>query len=229
MTEPGFTPFDDADTPRSNSLGLLIAPAITGVIEAAFNQWLAKDPHSADKMRRFSGKVVELELRGLNQSLYLLPTEQGVLFQARHEGGVDATLSGTPLALAGMSLSDKPSRSLFSGKVEIRGNVGVGQGIRKVLDEVKVDWEEDLSHYTGDLVAHQLGNLIRNGLDWAQRNRRVTEQNSREYLQEELRMLPTRYEAEEFATGVDATRNDIERLEARVTRLKSALQDTPSP
>jgi len=49
----------------------------------------------------------------------------------------------------------------------------------------------------------------------------VAEQNLREYLQEEARLLPTRYEAKEFLDAVDALRDDVERLAARVERLRS--------
>ena len=48
---------------------------------------------------------------------------------------------------------------------------------------------------------------------------RTAEQNLREYLQEEARLLPTRYEVRELLDAVDALRDDVERLAARVERL----------
>jgi ubiquinone biosynthesis protein UbiJ len=44
--------------------------------------------------------------------------------------------------------------------------------------------------------------------------------NIREYLQEESRDVPSRYEADRFADNVSALRDDVDRLEARVRRLR---------
>ena len=43
--------------------------------------------------------------------------------------------------------------------------------------------------------------------------------NIREYLQEESRDLPSRYEVDRFTADVDALRDDVDRLAARVGRL----------
>jgi ubiquinone biosynthesis protein UbiJ len=49
-------------------------------------------------------------------------------------------------------------------------------------------------------------------------------QDFTEYLQEEGRLLPSRYELESFLTEVDRLRDDGERLAARVNRLRRHLQ-----
>ena len=43
--------------------------------------------------------------------------------------------------------------------------------------------------------------------------------NVREYLQEESRDVPSRYEVERFTRDVGALRDDVDRLEARLARL----------
>ena len=49
--------------------------------------------------------------------------------------------------------------------------------------------------------------------------RETIHENIREYLQEESGTLPSRYEVERFTRKVDALRDDVERLEARLNRL----------
>ena len=46
------------------------------------------------------------------------------------------------------------------------------------------------------------------------------EENIREYLQEESRDLPSRYEMDRFADEVDVLRDDVDRLAARLKRLR---------
>ena len=47
--------------------------------------------------------------------------------------------------------------------------------------------------------------------------------NIREYLQEESRDLPTRYEVEQFSQRVGKLRDDVERIAARLKRLESTI------
>jgi ubiquinone biosynthesis protein UbiJ len=44
--------------------------------------------------------------------------------------------------------------------------------------------------------------------------------NVREYLQEESRDVPTRYEVERFTQRVGTLRDDVERIAARINRLQ---------
>jgi ubiquinone biosynthesis protein UbiJ len=46
--------------------------------------------------------------------------------------------------------------------------------------------------------------------------------NIREYLQEESRDVPSRYEVERFAKRVNELRDDVDRLAARISRLGTA-------
>jgi ubiquinone biosynthesis protein UbiJ len=45
--------------------------------------------------------------------------------------------------------------------------------------------------------------------------------NIREYLQEESRDVPTRYEVERFTREVGTLRDDVERVAARLSRLEN--------
>ena len=57
--------------------------------------------------------------------------------------------------------------------------------------------------------------------DWAIDARATMGANIREYLQEERREVPSRYEFERFGNNVNALRDDVARLEARINRLLS--------
>ncbi|MCB1155828.1 sterol-binding protein, partial [bacterium] len=93
-----------------------------------------------------------------------------------------------------------------------------------ILDDMDIDWEEMLSRYTGDIVAHQLGNLVRGANRWLSRSAGVIEQDLGEYLQEEARSLPPRLEVQDWMNEVDAARSDLDRLEARIKRIAVLLE-----
>jgi len=104
--------------------------------------------------------------------------------------------------------------------VTIEGDVETGQAFKAILDEMDIDWEEQLSRLTGDVMAHQLGNTARRAAGVLRDGRRTLERDIGEYLQEELRVLPTRIEAENFSADVSRLRMDTDRLAARIKRLQ---------
>ncbi len=207
----------------------MLSSALLTTLETALNYYLHLDPETLKQLGRLQGKVIAIELRGLNTILYALPGSYGLRLHSRWEGEVDTTISGTPLAMSRMGLGDS-SKALFSGDVTIRGDVETGQQFKRILDSMDIDWEEQLAAITGDVIAHRTGNLVRDGLLWGRQLLDTLQQDVSEYLQEESRILPGRTEITPFMDDVDRLRDDTARLEARVQRLRRHLaQQEESP
>ena len=75
----------------------------------------------------------------------------------------------------------------------------------------------------GDVAAHRLGEISRGVGRWGRDARSTMSANIREYLQEESRDVPSRYETDKFNENVSTLRDDVDRLEARVNRLQENL------
>ncbi|VAW94004.1 Protein YigP (COG3165) clustered with ubiquinone biosynthetic genes [hydrothermal vent metagenome] len=194
---------------------------MTAAIEVAVNQVLALDPDTVVRLRDINGKVIAIELQGLDVALYLIPSNTGLNVFGHFEGEPDTTLRGTPVGMLRMGLAENASDSFFAGEVEISGDVELGGQFREILDGLDIDWEEHLSQITGDVVAHRVGSFVRDAVDWGRKTLDTLGRDGAEYLQEESRDLPNRFETEEFLTAVDTLRTDVDRLEARVERLVS--------
>ena len=189
-------------------------------LETAFNQYLELDEHAHQAMTKLHGRIIAIEILGLGSTLYLVPGPQRVQILEAYEGAPDCCISGTPLALARMRDS-RASDQLFSGAVEISGDTELAHQLSKILSGMEIDWEEQLSRFTGDLIAHWLGNLLRRARAWGVESSTTLGLDIQEYLQEELRLLPGRSEIEEFLNAVDTLRDDAERLQARLDQLLS--------
>jgi ubiquinone biosynthesis protein UbiJ len=200
-----------------NTLPTLVCASL----EAAVNRVLRLDPDTLDRLSTLSGKVIAVELHGLNTALYLVPEKAGLNVFSHFDGAPDTTLRGTPLALARMGLEKHAGDSLFAGDVEIAGDTELGQEFRAILDGLDIDWEEQLSMVMGDAVAHQVGQFVRGAAGWGKKTLETLSRDAAEYLQEESRELPNSGEAETFLTDVDELRSDVDRIEARVKRLES--------
>ena len=191
-------------------------------LEITLNRYLALDPETLSRLAGMTGKLIAVELRGVGITLYMAPHSGGIQLLREFDGSADAVISGTPMALARVGIGEERSL-LFAGEVEIRGDVTLGQRFESVLRELDIDWEEQLSHLVGDAAAHQVGNLVRDALQWGAKSVDTLGRDLTEYLQEESRQLPQRDEVNKFLAAVDVLRNDVERLEARVKRLRARI------
>lgn len=200
-----------------------LPPGFRHTLELALNSYLQLDPEAAARMAGLAGRCIAIELRGIDLTLFMLPGEQGIRIQEGVEGGVDTTLHGTPLALARLGLGTDAGKTLFSGDVTITGDVETGQAFKAILDGMDIDWEEQLSRLTGDVIAHQLGNVARRTRRVLSHGKATLEQDLGEYLREELRVLPARIEVQNFSADVDRIRADTDRLAARIQRLQKTM------
>lgn len=203
-----------------------LGAGINRSLESAFNRYLRLDPKAGDRLAGLDGRVIALELRGLDLTLVFRVQDQGIAFIDEPEQKPDTLLRGTPLDITRLGLGrGSATGALFSGDVEISGDVETGQAFKMFLDAIDIDWEEQLSRYTGDLLAHRLGNAARHAGSWLGHARLTLEQDLSEYLQEELRVVPTRIEIENLITDIGRLGMDTDRLEARLRRLLAARGD----
>lgn len=202
-------------------LAALIAPAL----ETALNTYLRLDVEMAGQLNAISGRLILLEVVGLEITLLVRVLNAKVQVSEQLVFEPDAIIRGSPLALVRLGLAADVPSAVMRQDVEIRGDAEVGRVFRDVLAGVEIDWEEVLARRVGDIPAHQIGNAVRTlvaALSGAADRLRM---DLSEYLQEEARVIPTHIEVEQFMDDVDSLCADLDRLEARLMRLPAA---TPS-
>ncbi len=195
---------------------------LTAAVETALDRALALDPETAGRLAGLEGRVLALELAGLDLTLYLVLGRR-IQVLGGYEGEPDAAISGTPLALARMPLEEK-GRSLFAGEVRLSGDSEVAHRFQAALEDLDIDWEELLAGAIGDPAAHQLGRGVRGLGRWLARTTDTLAADLGEYLREESRLLPARIELDNLFSDIDRIRSDADRLEARIRRLEERLK-----
>ncbi|MDH5546299.1 MAG: SCP2 sterol-binding domain-containing protein [Gammaproteobacteria bacterium] len=187
-------------------------------IEVAFNRALELDQDARDRLVALSGKVIGMDIRGLDLQLYLMPGLDGVGIAGECDSEVDAWLRGGLFSLMHTAMTHDRDRFL-SGDVEIEGDIQLGQKVQNILKHFRFDWEELLSRGVGDVAAHQLGNTLRSLFDWGSTAIESLARDTAEYFQEERRDIVGRYELDQFSHAIDLLRADTERMEQRINRL----------
>ena len=188
-------------------------------LESLLNRNIAASSAARASCRRLDGKVLALHVEGMPLSIFFRAQGEQMCLDTTYEGAPNATLSGTPLSLLRMA-GPAPETALRTGSVHIHGDAEVAQTFSELLKQARPDLEEELSRVIGDVAAHQVGNAARSALGFARRAADTFAQNVSEYLQEEGRDAPSRTEADEFITGVDRLRDDVDRFEARLALLE---------
>jgi ubiquinone biosynthesis protein UbiJ len=204
-----------------------LSAGISRSLESAFNHYLHLDPAAGARLAGLDGRVIALELRGLDLVVVFRVQDQDIAIIDEPDRKPDTVLRGTPLGITRLGFGrGNATGALFSGDVEISGDVETGQAFKAVLDAIDIDWEEQLARFTGDMIAHRLGNATRHAGRWLDHTRLTLEQDLSEYLQEELRVVPTRIEIENLIEDIGRLGMDTDRLEARLKLLLAARGDT---
>lgn len=201
----------------------MILTALIAALEAAFNRWLKLDPDALPRVTALQGRIIAVHITGLDLKVFFIPTASGVTISMDYQTEPDVTLSGSAMALSKLALSEDASKALIESGVKIEGDLRTGQRFSEILKEVDIEWEELLSQIVGDIVAHQMGEAARSTQGWLKDTAHAMRLNTREYLQEESRVLPADAELNYYLDAVDTLRADTDRLTARIQRLQTQV------
>ena len=196
-------------------------------LQAIVNQVLELDPELAEGLAELQGSVLEAHVQGVDKRFQLRPSATGVGVVLVDGDGQqsavvpDVTISGPPFTLLRLLGSLGSVDGVLPPDVSVSGELQLVQKLTRLAKRANIDWEEPLSKLFGDSVAHEIGRGVRGFVSWAHAASETFSSDMGEYLREERRLAPTRLEVDDFATGVDQTRDHVERLEVRVARLTS--------
>ena len=201
-----------------NTLDALMRPVVSLI-----NRQIRNKTPARELCANLEGTVVAVRVRDTALAMYFLVGHDALEIRS-YADTPDVVISGSLLALtrlAGQSAED----AIRDGSVELIGDAETAQSFQQLLAYGKPDIEEELSGVFGDVAAHGLGDIARNVSRWGKNAHDTIRQNVREYLQEESRTVPSRYEVDAFRAQTETLRDDVERFEARLRRLESDSSD----
>ena len=197
---------------------------ITTLIEIAFNRYLDMDPDTKALMPAMAGKVIKITIREIDLPLIMRVSESRIDVLPSYDADIPSEMRASVFSLMKLGMAGDASASAMGGDIEMSGDLEVGRQFRDLLSKVDIDWEEILSQYTGDIVAHKIGNSVRILADWGKKTADSLRKDVSEFLQEESRQIPSQYEVKEYLAKVDDMRMATDRAEARVKQLQIRFQ-----
>lgn len=201
--------------------------AVFQPLVSALNRQIRSTTPARELCRQLHDSVFALRVRNTALALYVEVGAEEIHLATASTRKPDVVLCGSLLSLLRLA-GAQGENVIREGDVELTGNALLAQDFRKLLSMARPDPEEELSRYIGDVAAHEMGRFARSALRWARDTRQTMVQNVGEYLQEERRAVPSRYEVNRFRDGVHALRDDLARMDARLKQLENAAGGTES-
>jgi ubiquinone biosynthesis protein UbiJ len=188
-------------------------------VASILNRNIAESTPAKELCIRLSGTVIAVRVRDTALAGYFVIGDDALNLVTNTAEEPDVVITGSLITLARMA-GESGETAVRDGSLDLTGDARLVNHFQELLSHAKPDIEEELSGVVGDVAAHRLGELVRGLGRWGREARSTMGDNVREYLQEESRDVPTRYEVERFAADVGTLRDDVDRIEARLNRLE---------
>ena len=127
-------------------------------LEKALNRLIES---SGIDIETLEGKKINLELSELNLALVFVCTNSRIfVIDSKEVKNIDVDIKLNKDAFLSLLGGTSLDELLDNEEVVINGNVKVAKKLSEMLALSSQDIEEIISHYTGDIVAHQIGKAI---------------------------------------------------------------------
>lgn len=197
-----------------NPLEIVLRP-----VASILNRNIRETTPARELCEKLAGSVIAVRVNNTGLATWFVVENNELELTTDCDEEADVVISGSLLSLARMA-AESDVAALRDGSIELSGDAHIADDFSRLLALARPDIEEELSSVVGDVAAHRLGEMARGVTHWSREARTTMGANIREYLQEESRDVPSRYEVEKFADNVDRLRDDVARLEARLDRLQ---------
>ena len=190
----------------------VIKVGLLAAIEHQINGLLALDPVTVKKLSRWFGRVVAIQCSSPQWHCFIHIEQHGIRLTGSHEGDADATFTGSSVALGILLVKRHLSFDQVHG-LSVTGDSELIDDLQVIHRQLDIDWERPLGQILGEIPGHTIARGLRWLGDSVQRGQGMVMDNLGEYLQEELRLIPSRVEMEIFARDVQQLVQRLEQLE----------------
>lgn len=185
-------------------------------MQAIVNRALALDPEVRAELQQFEHKAIQLQFAEWPDPLFVIVQAQEIQLLTHYDGQVDTVIKGTVPAMIRVAIEQRLQPSSRLTGLVIEGDMELAADCARLLRKFRIDWEEVLAKFVGDMAAHQVGEVARSFATWGRDASSSFAQDVSEYLQEEIRLVPPAEELRDFYQDVDKLRDDVERFAVKV-------------
>ncbi|WJG09105.1 SCP2 sterol-binding domain-containing protein [Aliiglaciecola sp. LCG003] len=198
------------------------AQLASAAIELVLNRLLSLDPSSSTDLHKINGKQLQVTIRELPWPLIFHFSDRidVLIAQTGLTNEVDCSLVLSLATLQKLSDSSQITQLIQSQELHLQGDINVAQGFSQVLTNLDIDWEEQLSVYCGDVLAHSVFSAGKSVIAKTNQAAKHLFKTLAEGAIEEKKLAPHPIQVAHYCNQVGVLRGDTDRLEAKIKLLE---------
>jgi ubiquinone biosynthesis protein UbiJ len=206
-------------------------PIAGRALEVVLNRLLALDPALRNELSTLEGRRIQLTMDAPSLAMELSVCDGRLAIGPAHPDPADAgsepdlAVRGTLGGLLAQLPFLRPSTSSGTGKMKIAGDAELARQLQRLAERYDPDWNLPFTDAFGEVLGVQLANGVRAALRAGRDGAAQFARHGAEFLTEESRDVIGRAELDAHLDDVDALRDRVERLAARMQNLQRKLAD----
>lgn len=190
--------------------------AIAAILEKVLNSALHYDPATQNKLIKLAGQVIHIRCQNPEVAFFITTSENKLQLKAHHDSNIDATIKGEFIDFLRLG---KSTETFAESSIHVSGKSSLLNELQGIFSQLDIDWEEAIIDIAGVVPGHFIAETLRRGATALKSTKQTFEQQCADFLSEELRVIPSKTELDNYYQAVAELVSDIERVEARVKQL----------
>ena len=187
-------------------------------ITAIVNDVIGNDPILKDELKNIPDTVIVINILGIKPKINL-QLKEGVLIDINDLPDDYTEIKASPFTFL-MCLSNLANGKPLPSGLNINGDVSVVTKILKILGSTEIDWEQFVSTKVGDTSAGIIFSTLGSAKKFFQQFKSSNEENIKDFVQDEILLIPTRVEFSSLQDNVAVLRDDVERLAVKIANIE---------
>jgi ubiquinone biosynthesis protein UbiJ len=205
--------------PRMPSPFDALKPLAGRALETALNRAVALDPDTQAALSALDGRRIGLALESPPLALEI-GVHGGFLQVGPPLREADLAVRGSIGGLLGqLPFFADAARGRPSGRLHVSGDAELARRLQRLAAGFAPDWQQPFVAAFGEVIGVQVAQAVAAALRGAREGAAGLARAGAEFVTEESRDVVGRAELGAFHDDVDALRDDVERIAARVARL----------
>ena len=189
---------------------------VCGLLETSVNKLQQLDASALQRRKQLNGTIIGVLLKEINRPLYFVISSQQIDILSEYEGQVDCFIRLNISALKELQNNHQLTHLIKTEQLEVEGDIHTVQRFASLITEMDIDWEQHLSTYIGDILAHKFCYQFKQCRQNVSLQIKKFERHSAEYITEELKIAPGPLEVMYFCEQVNDLKKQTDALEKRI-------------
>jgi predicted lipid carrier protein YhbT len=198
-------------------------PATAVSLGVVLNIFFSRYPDLKKQLSELSGKIFEFAVEDLEESFYMMVDDQGgVTIHTYCDNISHVTMSGSTSAFLSLLFqTTDPDSLFFSRALNLSGETDTGLHFKNILNNVDINWEQELTSLFGSVVAKSLMTIARQAQEVGEQGKEKVEEDIENWMGE--KKLPLKEKFDNYSSGVDELVEKTEQLEKALSRINKKL------